>query len=448
MSLHLSISGARGIVGEDINPCFLNDLLLAFHRFIPSGDVLLGGDTRSSGEPISHIIEGILRMLGRNIIFAGKLPTPTICLATKHFNCAGGIVVTASHNPARWNGIKLVGSDGLFLPHKFWQDFSDNKFDEPDFVPYDKIGGKQLNYDCARTHIEKVMSLPFVDPLAIRSANLRIAYDGVGGAGPAVMIQLFQILGVEYSAIGIGMDGNFIHSPEPIPENLDMLSDLVVHYGADIGFANDPDADRLAIVDENGKPIGEEFTLALAAYRMLSYEPSDVVVNLSTSTLIDFIAEKFGGKVHRTSVGEYWVTKKILELGAAIGGEGNGGVIVPDVHPARDSITAVSLICSLLAESGKKVSQIVAEFPKKYMVKDKIPFSGNFSKISDAILNDFSPDEKILTDGIWFRTDGGFVHIRPSNTEPVLRIIVEDSDEKIARNLVDRAKSIIDKHIR
>ncbi len=447
MSLRLSISGARGIVGEDITPCFLNDLLFAFHRFIPQGSVLLGSDTRGSGEPISHIIEGILRMLGRDVMYVGKLPTPTICLATKELGCAGGITVTASHNPARWNGIKLVGSDGLFLPNEFWDKFADSKFEKFDFVPYDKIGGKQLNYDCVQMHIEKILSLPFIDSFAIRKAKLRVAYDGVGGAGPSVMIPLFQKLGVEYGAIGIGMDGKFIHSPEPVPKNLDMLGDLVRHYNADIGFANDPDADRLAIVDENGKPIGEEFTIALAVYRVLSQKLSDVVVNLSTSTLVDFVADKFGAKVHRTPVGEYWVTRKILELGAEIGGEGNGGVIVPAVHPARDSFVAVSLICSLLAESGEKLSQIVAEFPQKYIMKDKVPFSGDFSKIANSILDEFSPDEKILTDGVWFRTDGGFIHIRPSNTEPIIRIIVEDSDEKTAQSIVDRAKNLIEKNI-
>ncbi len=443
MSLRLSISGARGIVGENLTPDVLLRIVSAFSDYLGDGAILIGRDSRPSGKSIEHFVGGILSMLGRDVYFAGILPTPTIALCTKSNGAAGGIAITASHNPEQWNALKLLDSDGLFLSAEFWKSIDLNTIFEHRWARYDEIGSIAEHDGCVFEHIKKVIELPYVDVGAIRKAKFRVAYDGVGGAGPAVMIPLLRELGAEIVPIGHKMDGEFIHSPEPIPENLIMLSELVREHGADIGIATDPDADRLAIVDENGVPIGEEMTLALATEQILSHTPGDVVVNLSTSTVIDWIAQKYNVEVHRTPVGEYWVSKKMLEIGAVVGGEGNGGVIVPQMHPVRDAATAISSILTLLAHKEKTVSEVCAEFPAKTMLKTKFPFDSNFNILGEKILKEFSPNRIDNNDGVWFQIPDGFVHIRASNTEPVVRVIVEASDEKTAENFVSRAKNII-----
>jgi len=443
MPSKISISGARGIIGKDLVPSFIERLICAFHRHIPQGSVLLGSDSRLSGEPIIQIAEGILRLLGRDVVRIGKLPTPTICLCTKELGAAGAIAVTASHNPIEWNGLKLIGPDGLFVAHDFWGKFAMDEPFFPEWVDSANIGRGTENSNCARIHLNRVLSLPYIEKDMIRERGFCIAYDGVGGAGPAVIIPFLKELDIEIVSIGEKLDGNFIHPPEPVPANLGLLSELVKSSGADIGFATDPDADRLAIVDENGNPIGEEFTLALAAYRILSQSAGDIVVNLSTSSLVEYVAQKFGGTVHRTPVGEYWVTKRILELRAEIGGEGNGGVIIPQMHPVRDSITAAALILTLMAKTGKKISELVMEFPQKIMLKDKIAFDGDFPLVAEKIIAEFEPAESNRSDGVWFRTGDGFMHIRQSNTEPIIRIIVEENSESEAISLIERAKQTI-----
>ena len=239
------------------------------------------------------------------------------------------------------------------------------------------------------------------------------------------------------------MNGEFIHPPEPIPENLGMLAQLVKETSAQIGFATDPDADRLALVDENANSVGEEFTLLLSIYYILSKNKGDIVVNLSTTTLVEYLAENFGVNVFRTKVGEYWVSKKIAETGAIIGGEGNGGVIIPTIHPVRDAAIAMVSILSLLAETGKQLSKIVSEFPKKVMIKDKIERCPEFSQIAESIVNEFDYIEINTIDGVWLRTQDGFIHIRPSNTEPIIRIIVEGEHTVEVKKIIRKAKSII-----
>ena len=443
MALKISISGARGIVGEDLVPEFLQEIFVAFAKHIPEGKIFLSGDSRPSGEPLRKFASAVFQLLGRDVLWGGILPTPTSALCTKHFACAGGVIITASHNPPEWNGIKLLNSDGIFIEHTFWQEVSENHFrNNIKWANYLSVGKSITADNCPQIHIEKITRSSLFSIDAVRNSGIKVAYDGVAGAGPVTIIPLFETLGVEYSAIGDVPDGNFPHSPEPVPENLKMLGELVRSSGADIGFATDPDADRLAVVDEHGNPIGEEFTLALTLYYVLSKSPGDVVVNLSTSTMVDFVADKFGARVHRTPVGEYWVVKRILEVGAVGGGEGNGGVIVPEVHPVRDSAVGVAAVLSLMAETQKPVSELVRLFPKKVMLKDKIP-ARDFPAIKEKILSAFAPKEPNLTDGVWFATGGGFVHIRPSNTEPIIRIIVEDETEQSAQRTMEKIKDVI-----
>ncbi len=441
MSLKLSISGARGIVGESLTPDVVISILRHFVEHIPDGAVVIGRDTRPSGEPLERLCEGFLRLVGRDVKLLGVVPTPTVAFCTKRLGAAGGIAITASHNPQRWNALKLIGPDGLFLPPDFWSRVDLGNPPKVAWAPHNEVGSAEDAGAAVADHIGRILSLPWVDADAVLEAGLKVAYDGVGGAGPRVMIPLLAKLGTTVSAIGDSLKGYFIHDPEPVAENLGMLCELVGDFGADVGLATDPDADRLALVDERGVAVGEEFTLALAAEHVLASGAKSIVVNLSTSTLVDWVAKRHGAKVYRVPVGEYWVSRKMLELGSPVGGEGNGGVIVPAMHPVRDAATAAALVLSLLALRKKPLSQIVAQFPKRVMLKDKVPFEGDFAPVAERIAGELSLEGVDRTDGVWAPLEDGFVHIRPSNTEPVVRIIVESSNEDKAKTLLEKAKS-------
>ncbi len=439
MELMLSISGARGIVGESLTPIEILRIVSAFSQRLPKGKILIGRDPRPSGKAIEKLLEGYLRLLGRNVVLLGILPTPTIGLCVKHSGAAGGIAITASHNPEQWNALKLFNSEGMFLPVEFWNSVESGKFETPEYAIHSKVGETSSKTDCIQLHLERIFELPYVDVTAIKDSKFLVAYDGCGGAGPATILPMLSKLEVKTVAIGTAMDGNFIHEPEPTPRNLEMLSELVRTTGACLGLATDPDADRLALVDETGAPISEEYTLALAALHIFSEKRSDCVVNFSTSMMIDDIAKEHGVKVHRTRVGEYHVSKLMLEKNAIIGGEGNGGVIIPEMHPVRDATTAAAIILTLMAKTGKKVSELVSMLPKRFMFKKRMPFSGNFYNLERSILKYFSDRKVRYDDGVWVGYDSGFIHIRPSNTEPIIRFIVEDSDELNAKELIKTA---------
>jgi len=447
LTLKLSISGARGIVGESLTPDVLESVLRAYANFVSKGKILLGRDTRPSGEAIKNFVAGYLMLTGFDVVDCGLLPTPTLALCVKHSEACGGIAITASHNPPEWNALKLFDSNGLYLPMEFWSGISEHG-DKVEFADYEHVGKLARCEDCVEKHIEKVLGLPYVDVDAIRAREFFVAYDGVGGVAPKAVLELLSRFGAKVVAVGTAMDGVFLHDPEPKPENLSQLSELVRTVGADIGFATDPDGDRLTLVDEKGAPLSEELTLVLAAWQFLENERSDIVVNLSTSTLTDWLSGKFGVRVHRAPVGEFWVSKKMLELGAKIGGEGNGGVIVLDVHPVRDSLTAAALILSLLARTGKRLSEIVSSLPRMFMVKSKVTFSGDFKRVSDEIVNRFPHKTENFDDGVWLGLEHGFLHVRQSNTEPVVRIIAESTEESEAKRIVFEAKKIVEKHSR
>jgi phosphomannomutase len=438
-----SISGARGIVGVDLTPETMLPILYAFDRYLPKGLIVIGTDTRPSGPSIRYFIGGILCLLGRDVLTVEICTTPSTAIATKAFGAAGGIIVTASHNPAQWNALKLLDGNGLFLPPEFWNIVNSGERIEPNWATFDHIGTGTRRADVCKTHVQLVLGLPFVDVALVRNMRYRIAYDGVEGAGPAIMIPLLRELGCDLVLTGHRMTGEFQHEPEPVPKNLGELSSLVKAHGSDIGLVTDPDADRLAIVDEHGVAIGEEFTFALAVQSILSMQPGDIVVNLSTSTMAEFIADKFCVDVYRTPVGEYWVSKKMLEIGAIAGGEGNGGLILPHVHPIRDAATAAALILTLMAKTEKKVSELVAELPQKYTLKEKLPLPHDFDALCEKVGTRFHPQSIDKSDGYWFKTATGFVHIRKSNTEPIMRVIIEADTEKTAGDYLKIITEII-----
>lgn len=433
-----SISGIRGIFDEDLHADSCSKFIGALASLY-KGKITVGRDTRVSGETIIKFVCSQLLEHGNDILLVGIVPTPTLAYSTKKLNASAGIQITASHNPREWNGFKFVNKNGLFFSPDEW-----NKIYSYQSTPIKRTrDGKFHNVDVIRSHIEAIVNLPFVNSDAIKSSRIKAVYDGNGGAGPSLIIPLLEKLKVDLIPIGCEMDGNFAHPPEPLPENILHIGRSVIENKTHLGFCTDPDGDRLALIDENGKPIGEEFTLALGTLQVLRKFKGAVVKNLSTSSLINFIASRFDVPLFRTPVGEYWVSKKMLEVGAVIGGEGNGGVIVPAFHPVRDAGTGIILTLSLIAETGKTLSQLVSELPKLFMIKDKVPFSGDFAQIIPLIENNFNYIAKDTTDGLWMELQNAWIHIRKSNTEPILRIIAESEDPEQTKKLVRAAKEII-----
>ncbi|MGB9561940.1 MAG: phosphoglucosamine mutase, partial [bacterium] len=362
--LKISVSGFRGIVGEDLTPERIIRFAASFalHR---KGKIVIGHDTRISSEPIKKLIVGTLQSMGSEIVDIGVVPTPTCGIAVKELGACGGIMITASHNPEHWNGIKFLKEDGGGIEEDEIMRIAE--FSEKgglEWAKYDKLGVVR-NWDGAiDLHIRKVLNLPFFDLDEIRSMRLQVVYDGNNGAGCVAIPGLLGELGCDVVVINGEPNGRFSHKLEPTPDALYELGEAVKEVTANLGLATDPDADRLAIVDETGNPISEEFTLAFAADYLLSKNPGPVVVNLSTSSLIDYVAENYGVPVYRTKVGELNVARMLTKIGGVIGGEGNGGVIVPPVHIGRDSLVASALIIAYIRQKNKNVSALVNDFPR------------------------------------------------------------------------------------
>jgi len=439
-----SISGLRGLVGDGLDPEVITAYCAAFSKILPAGPIVIARDSRPSGGPIAQLVCATLKLLGRDTIYVGIQTTPTAEVITERTDAAGGIIITASHNPPEWNALKFVGKDGIFFDTDEFEKLKAVSLEKPNWVAYNAIGGGESLDDAARMHIDAIIWLPWLEAHAIRDARFKVVVDANGGTGSIVLLPLLEKLGCEVISIGCEPDGVFIHPPEPIPENLKSLEQKVKENGADIGFATDPDADRLALVDETGKAIGEEYTLAIGAAEVLEYNPGPVVVNLSTSAMV----ESLGQPVFRTPVGEINVARKMLEIDSPVGGEGNGGLIIPACHPGRDGPLAAAVILHRMARTGKKLSELTAEFPKLYMIKTKISHTG-FGQVTDPpirekIENVFAPIDINTTDGIRITVTGGWLHIRESNTEPILRIIAEADSEALARGLVDKARRLLE----
>jgi len=441
--LKISVSGIRGVVGEDFDAELVSRIVSAFGR-TRGGRVVLGRDTRQSGSAFEKIASGVLLSEGLDVIELGIAPTPTVELATLEFRASGGIVITASHNPPEWNGIKLIGPDGVAIEEPELSKIIELS-EKPDLpcVKYNEFGRIIEFSDTPHFHIEKVLSIPYLDLDAIYRKHLRVVYDGNNGAGCVVIPRLLRDLGCEVFLINEEPNGNFTHSPEPIPDALVELGNKVRETQSILGLATDPDADRLALVDENGVPISEEFTLAFATDYLLSKNRGPVVVNLSTSSLMDFIAEKYNVPIYRTKIGELNVARGLKEHGGVIGGEGNGGVILPEIHYGRDAIVATVLILAYLTEKTKKPSQIKNEdFPAVFMIKDKLP-QFRFEEFEGEITRSFNPVSVSRVDGIRLVLERGWIHIRQSNTEPITRIIVETASEEESKALLAKLKGII-----
>lgn len=444
--LKVGISGVRGIAGETFTPQLASAFARAFGSYGGRGSVLVGRDTRASGEMFEHAVIAGLQSTGCQPILAGIVPTPTLLFLTRQLAARGGIAITASHNPAPWNALKFIDDTGLFLSlaraGEFYDVYHQGEFK---LVPENEIPGATVLADPMAGHIATILN--YVDTDAIRRAHVRVAVDCCNGVGALHTRPFLEKLGCEVFTCGDRITGDFERDPEPAPENLATLSALVRDHRCAIGFAQDPDGDRLALVNEDGVPIGEDLTVAFAVRQVLDHHVrGPVVVHLSTSRCVRAVAEARGVAVHLSRIGEINVTEKILAVGAAVGGEGNGGIIVPAIHPCRDSFAGMAIVLELLATTKKSVSALRAETPSYFMVKDKLTIRSEAAVgILRAIRRRYEKEELTLIDGVHVDFGDRWLHVRMSNTEPVLRLTAEAPDEARARALVNDVRAEIAK---
>jgi phosphomannomutase len=434
--LIISISGMRGIVGQNLTAPIASAYGCAFGTFLKRNaeadaklTVCLGRDSRTSGPMLASAVTQGLTSVGIDVIDVGLVTTPTASIMITHLKCAGGVMITASHNPIQYNGIKLFLGNGMTPPAEkaaqIRQIYSSRNFDLAESKDH---GSVVLNKQAYNVHIDKVMRI--IDKDLIASKKYKVVLDSVNGAGGPITKKLLAELGCETIAINDEPSGIFEHTPEPLAENLSALCEIVKAKKVDIGFAQDPDADRLAIVDESGRYVGEEYTLALAAKYALSKQNGAAATNLATSRMINDIARKYDSKVIRTAVGEANVADAMLKNNCIIGGEGNGGVIDLRVGTTRDSLVAIAIVLELMAETDKSVTQLVSEIPAYVMKKDKFPADGKMAaKMIEAAKANFPQAKVDVTDGCRLDFEDGWISLRTSNTEPVMRIFVEAKDK-------------------
>lgn len=441
--LIVSVSGVRGVVGQSLTPQVALAFASAYAAHLGGGVVVISRDGRPSGMMLRYAVQAGLVAGGCEVQDLGVAATPTVGLAICTLNAAGGIQITASHNPAPYNGLKLFGPDGRVLSAaegekvKALFEAGANRL-----VPWDEVGTARPFRQAEEAHCDRVLQL--VKGTQIRGRRFRALVDGNGGAGGPLALRLLQALAVDVVAVHCEPDGVFRHEPEPTAENLAAVCPLVKRNQADIGFALDPDSDRLALIDETGCYIGEELTLALAVLARLRHEKGPVVINMSTSRVVEDVAAKFGCACHRSAVGEANVADRMGEVGAVIGGEGNGGVIDPRVGYVRDPFIGLALILGLMQETGRKLSELVAELPAYTIVKDKyeIGRTGLLS-LYDALTSRWPDAQVNRQDGLRLDWADRWAHVRPSNTEPIVRVIAEAPQADDARALCREVGQLI-----
>ncbi len=457
MSLIKSISGIRGTIGgapgEGLSPLDIVKFTAAYATFIRRNTtkttnlIVVGRDARVSGDMVSGIVVATLCGMGFDVVNIGLASTPTTEIAVTEENACGGIIITASHNPMQWNALKLLNENGEFLNDAQGKEvLAAAEADAYTFCDVMDLGHELVNTTYNRKHIEKVLALDLVDTDAISKANFTVAVDAVNSVGGTVIPQLLRALGVKnIIELNCEVTGRFSHTPEPIPENLTQISSLMRDGKADVGFVVDPDVDRLAIVMENGEMFVEEYTLVAVADYVLSHTPGATVSNLSSSRALRDITAAHGCQYAASAVGEVNVTTKMKETGAVIGGEGNGGVIYPASHYGRDALVGVALFLSLLAKSGKKVSELKKTYPAYAIAKNKIELTPEINV--DAILEEVKKryaSEKITDiDGVKIDFADSWVHLRKSNTEPIIRIYSEAHTMQEAEQLGQQIKDVI-----
>lgn len=451
MPVITSISGIRGTIGGDLNdslnPIEIMKFIMAYGSHISSQanakpKIVIGRDARISGQMVDSIVVGTLLALGIDVVNIGLATTPTTELAVVLENADGGIIITASHNPKHWNALKLLNNKGEFLDkttaEKIFERATQNTAVK--FVEVDELGVLQTKTSYVDKHIELIKKLPLVDVEAIKQADFKVVIDCVNSVGSISVPQLLRALGVEnITELNNTCDGQFAHNPEPLPENLTEICSFSKQNDIDVGFVVDPDVDRLAIIDENGSMFGEEYTLVSVADYVLAAKLGATVSNLSSSRALSDITKKYGQEYYASAVGELNVVEKMKEVDAVIGGEGNGGVIYPDLHYGRDALVGIALFLSQLAKSKLKVSQLKSKYPEYQIIKRKRNIVGlNVDEILKKVETQYKELNPTTIDGVKIDFPEGWVHLRKSNTEPIIRIYAESKSAEDAQKLIDK----------
>ncbi len=442
--LMVSVSGIRGTVGGSLTPEVVLRYAQAYGAMVGEGAIAVGRDSRVTGEMVWHAVCAGLLAVGREVVDLGIVPTPTTQLAVEKLDLRGGIVITASHNPIQWNALKLLAEDGLFLGPE--QGEAVSRLVREGHIPlaaWDRVGRVRHYAEAVSDHIDAIEKLGVIDVPALRKRRFKVVVDCCHGAGGVILPELCARLGCEAHFLYEEPTGLFPRNPEPRPEHLGELCQAVRRLGADIGFAVDPDVDRLAIVSEKGQPLGEDYTLVLAVNLILGKRPGKVVVNASTSRAIDDVAAAYGCEVVRAKVGEINVALKAREVGAVIAGEGNGGVMVPELHLGRDAPVGIALTLQHLVEFGGPISALNATLPQYAMVKDGVDLAAGLDpvRIVQRLAEERQGENLDFLDGVKILYERAWVHVRPSNTEPIIRIIAEAPTADQAQALVQELKS-------
>ncbi len=438
MTLIKSISGIRGTIGgragDTLNPLDIVKFTSAYATFIrrsgksDSNQIIVGRDARISGEMVKNVVCGTLMGIGYDVVNIGLATTPTTELAVRMSKAAGGIIITASHNPRHWNALKLLNAEGEFLTAADGAEvLAIAEKEDFEYVDVDGLGKYIEDNSFDKRHIDSVLALNLVNVEAIRNAHFHVVVDSINSVGGVILPKLLDELGVSYKFLNAEPTGDFAHNPEPLEKNLSGIMDELRNGKYDLGIVVDPDVDRLAFICEDGKMFGEEYTLVSVADYVLSHTPGNTVSNLSSTRALRDVTEKHGGKYTAAAVGEVNVTTKMKEVGAVIGGEGNGGVIYPESHYGRDALVGIALFLSLLAQKGKKVSELRQEYPNYFIAKNRIDLtpSTDVDAILEKVKEMYSNEQVNDIDGVKIDFADKWVHLRKSNTEPIIRVYSE-----------------------
>ncbi len=439
------VAGVRGIVGKGLNPAIVCRYAAAYGMMIGGGEVVVGLDGRPSGAMIYNAVTAGLQSVGCHVLNIGMVPTPTIQVVIMNRGSNGGVAITASHNPQEWNALKFFAPSSLFLDESEGAELrgilEENSID---FVSWDRLGVENCYEHAIEDHIKCILKIPYLNLAAIRRKDFKVAVDCVNGAGSLIFPELMSELGCTVVKLNCEPSGIFGRGAEPLPENLTELCSLVTESGADLGIAVDPDSDRLAMVDEKGEAIGEEYSLVIAADFVLGNKKGPLVANVSSTRALDDIAEKHGAQLHRTKVGEVHVAKRMASLGAVVGGEGNGGVILPEVHLGRDAPVGAALTLQYLTERETTMSEAVDALPRYQIVKDKVELKNLPAGEAVERTGHWQMDAEIdRTDGVKFIYPRSWIQVRPSNTEPIVRIFAEAEERETAERMCGEMKERI-----
>jgi phosphomannomutase len=442
----ISVAGIRGIVGDSLTPPVASRFSAAFASALEPGPIVVGRDARPSGDMMRHAVIAGLTGAGRDVIDVGLATTPTTQIAVEQLRAAGGVIITASHNPAPWNALKFLSPHGEFLGAAEGARVRERyEAGAEHWSPAAGLGAERAEAAALEWHLSRVLGLACIDVAPIRNRRLRVVVDGCASVGGIALPALLEGLGATVVRLDCDPTGRFTRELEPLPEHLGALGSAVREAKADFGVAVDPDADRAAFVDAAGKPLGEEYTVAIGAWVALEHEQGPVVTNLSTSRMLDAVCARFGVPLHRSRVGEAYVVTEMRSRGAVAGGEGNGGMILPAAHYGRDSLVAVALVAHRITKQGTSLRAVADQLPRYSMLKDKLARPDTpWDRAALRLRESFRDHTVDSADGLRFSRDEEWVHVRPSGTEPVVRVIAESPLEQRTRELIERARHALE----